>query len=81
MTINEQEFAPDSIYLPILVKIGTKEGDIIYDNLIKLHTDKIIRDQLDVQKKELFKIRQHGKQFLPPAIRWCIGFFNRVFVL
>ncbi len=58
----EQEFAPDSIYLPLVFKRDNESGEAIFSHLISLHTAKIIIDQYPLQKRELFKVRSVKKR-------------------
>lgn len=52
----------DQIYLPQLIALGNKEGDVQYAALIAAHPEITIHDFFALQKKELFKIRNPAKQ-------------------
>ncbi|GAC1382671.1 MAG: hypothetical protein NVSMB45_09020 [Ginsengibacter sp.] len=62
MIDNEQEYAPDSIYLPLAFKRDNESGEAIFSHLIETHSSKIIIDQFALQKKELFKVRSVNKR-------------------
>ena len=61
MIDNEQDFAPESIFLPLIFKRGNQDGELIFENLINIYSEKIIVDQFSLQKKELFRIRNAKK--------------------
>ena len=74
----EQEFAPDSIFLPIVFTLGNEQGNSIFEKITNCHGEKITVDQYPLQKKELFKIREIKKQIDPNDVdriylQWAEG--------
>ena len=61
MTDNEQEFAPNNIFLPLIFRRGNAEGDKLYNHLVETYSSEIIIDQFASQRKELFKIKNPEK--------------------